>query len=184
MGRSLWSIADSVITRVTKWFANMAAVAAGIILLLSVADVVGAKLFQVGIPSAIEFISALNVLLIFGALAFVELERGHIRMEELYSRLSKGFSHALKLAAYVIEALVCAFFSWRTIFLIQEMVTNLERNPGTVRFPLWPFALIVCLGFALLAIASIVAFGREVAPYQKLKLESSTTSNPDKPEPK
>ena len=104
-------------------------------------------------------------------------------MEELHSYLPKGFSHALKLAAYVIEALVCAFFSWRTIFLIQEMVTGMERNPGTVRFPLWPFALIVCLGFALLAIASIVAFGREVAAYQKLKLEFSPKSNPDKPEP-
>lgn len=172
MGRNLWLVADTGAATLIKWFVIMAEVALGISMLLSVVDVVSAKLFKAGIPSAVEFVTELNVPMLFGALAFVELERGHIRIDEMF-HWSRGVSYAMKVTAYSIETLVCAFFSWRSIFLVQEMFTGIHRSGGTIRFPYWPSAVIVFLGFVLLTIATILALTRTVAANRKFNLGSS-----------
>jgi TRAP-type mannitol/chloroaromatic compound transport system permease small subunit len=172
MGRNLLPIADAGAARLIRWFVIMAEIALGISMLLSVVDVVSAKLFKAGIPSVVEFVTELNVPMLFGALAFIELERGHIRTDEMF-HWPRKVSYVLKLISYLIEILVCAFLTWRSLFLVQEMFTGIHRSGGAIRFPYWPSAVIVFLGFALLTIASILALTRAVAVYPKTKLDSS-----------
>jgi TRAP-type transport system small permease protein len=172
MRGNLWPITEAVATRFIKWFVIMAEVALAVSMLLSVVDVVSAKIFKAGIPSAVEFVTELNVPMLFGALAFVELERGHIRIDEMF-HWPRRVSHVLKLTAYLIEALVCAFFSWRSVFLVQEMFTGIHRSGGTIRFPYWPSSIIVLIGFILLTIASILALTRTIAAHRNSRVESS-----------
>jgi TRAP-type C4-dicarboxylate transport system permease small subunit len=165
--RNFWQSTDFILTKIIDWYVVVAEVAAAIIMLLSVADVVGSKFFNAGIPSATELVEQLNVPLVFGAVAFVGLERGHIRIDSLDSRLSLSANHYLKLLGRVFETLVCAFLSWRSLELVIDMIENFSRNNGTVAFPLLPFSLSVFLGFVLLAVAAIISFGRETSEWGK-----------------
>jgi len=168
-GRSGWQLVDFILTKITGWYVIIAELAALIIMLLSVADVIGAKFFNNGIPSATELVEQLNVPLVFGAVAFVTLERGHIRIDSLDSRMSETVKYILKIFSRVLEILVCGFLSWRSFLLVQDMVENFYRNSGTWTFPLAPFAAAVMIGFILLTIASMLCLGREITANQGVK---------------
>lgn len=131
-------------------------------MLVSVVDVVGAKFFNFGIPSATEFVEQMNVPLVFGAIAFVALERGHIRIDSLDAVISSPIKLLLKIFSHVIEMAVCGFLSWRSLILVQDMIEKFARSVGSIMFPLLPFGLAVFIGFTLLTVAAILGIGREI----------------------
>ncbi|MFC1945983.1 TRAP transporter small permease [Chloroflexota bacterium] len=169
-----WLLVDSMMTRICNWYVIVAEIAAAVIMLISVIDVVGSKLFNQAIPSAAELVAQLNVPLVFGAIAFIVLERGHIRIDTLESRFSIGLNFVFKLISHALVFAVSGFLSWRALILLQDNIVNIYRNSGTWTFLLWPFVLSVLIGLILLALASVVAFGRT--------LRAGPEENPPLPE--
>jgi TRAP-type C4-dicarboxylate transport system permease small subunit len=165
-GRNAWQFIDFILEKITSWYVIVAEISAAIIMLLSVADVIGAKLFNQGIPSATELIEQLNVPLVFGAVAFVALERGHIRIDSLDASLSSGVKKLLKILSRIVEMVVCGFLTWRTWFLVQYMIVHVSRSDGTWTFYLLPFSMAVFIGFILMTLAAILGIGRELTARQ------------------
>ena len=161
-GRTLWQSIYYIFEKITGWYVIVAEIAAAIIMLLSVADVIGAKVFNQGIPSATELIEQLNVPLVFGAVAFVGLERGHIRIDTLDAHISSPVRHLLKILSHVVEMLVCAFLTWRTYVLVQYMIEHVSRSDGTWTFYLLPFSLSVFIGFILMTLAAMLGIGKDI----------------------
>lgn len=119
-------------------------------MLLGFADVVGTKFFDLPVPGTLEITESTMVLIVFGALAYTQSKRGHIRVEILYNyggprarALMDAFTH---LVALVYFSLLCwlgvqeAIYSWGIS----------EATMGTVRFPLFPARLLLAFGSALL----------------------------------
>jgi TRAP-type C4-dicarboxylate transport system permease small subunit len=155
-------IVDASLTKVISWFVIIAEVSAAIMMLILVADAISAKLFDAPIPSAAELVTEMNVILVFGAVAFVVLERGHIRIDALDPHLSKLTNYILRLVSHILSILVCGFMSWRTFFLVQEMMETKICNAGLIQFPFWPFAVAVFLGFIFFTIAFILVLCRTI----------------------
>jgi TRAP-type C4-dicarboxylate transport system permease small subunit len=130
--------------------------------LLAVTDVIGYKLFSHGIPGASDLIEEFNVILVSMAIAYVQLERGHIRITVLEKFMSAGLSYGMRLAGYIIGILVCGLLSWRALILLQNMIENAVRKVGAIYFPLWPFSLALFLGFSFLTIAFIISLSRVI----------------------
>jgi len=167
--RKIWLSIDFTLTKIIGWYVIVAEIAAAIIMLLSVADVVSAKFFSQSIPSATELVEQLNVPLVFGAVAFVTLERGHIRIDTLDSRFSASVLFIFKVFSRILEIITCSFLSWRSFILVQDMIDNFYRNSGSWTFILSPFAMTVLIGFILLTIAAAIALGREIIAKQGVK---------------
>ena len=161
--RKSCSSIESVIKRVTNRFVDISAVCAGVMVLLAVMDVIGYKLFSHGIPGANDFIEELNVILVSMSIAYVQLERGHIRITVLEKFMSARLSHGIRSSSYIIGILVCGLLSWRTLILLQHMIENAVRKVGAIYFPLWPFSLALFLGFSFLTIAFIISLPRVIA---------------------
>ena len=155
-------IVDALLTKVISWFVIVAEVSAAIMMLLLVSDAISAKLFDAPVPSAAEFVTEMNVILVFGGVAFVVLERGHIRIDAFDPHLSKLTNYILRLVSHILAILVCGFMSWRTFFLVQEMMETKICNAGLVQFPFWPFAAAVFLGFIFFTIAYTLALCRTI----------------------
>jgi TRAP-type C4-dicarboxylate transport system permease small subunit len=155
-------IVDAAVTKVIGWFVIIAEVTAAIMMLLLVADVISSKIFNVPVPSAAEFVTELNVILVFGTVAFVALERGHIRIDAFDPHLPKIANFILGLFSHILGILVCSYMSWRSFILVQEMLETKICNAGLIQFPFWPFALAVFLGFMFLTIAFILILCRTV----------------------
>ena len=169
--RNVWQKIDFILAKIISWYAIVAEIAAAVILLVSIVDVIGSKFFNYGIPSAIELVEQLNVPLVFGAVAFVAIERGHIRIDSLDATWSSSVNFLLKIFSRIIEMAVCGFLSWRSLMLVQDMIEKYARSTGSIMFPLLPFGLSVLIGFILLTVAAILGIGREIMLKQGDKIE-------------
>jgi len=117
---------------------------------LGFADVVGTKFFDWPVPGALEITESTMVLIVFGALAFTQTQRGHIRVEIFYTDRSprvKAFMDA------VTHFVAIAYFSLLVWQGFNEAIYSFEIHEatmGTIRFPLFPARLLLVLGSGLL----------------------------------
>ena len=84
--------------RLAKWLVYIAAISAAFIMTIAVIDVISSKAFDWSIPSSIDFIGELNVLLVFLAIAYTAQERGHIRITILDRFMSPGLYFAVRIS--------------------------------------------------------------------------------------
>ncbi len=139
--------------------------AVGLILsmFLGFADVVGTKFLNYPVPGTLEFTESTMVLVVFGALAFTQSKRGHIRVEILYNfggprtrALLDAFTH---LSAFIYFGLLCwlgiqeAIYSWEIS----------EASMGSIRFPLFPARALLVVGSALLLLQLAVDIASDLA---------------------
>jgi TRAP-type mannitol/chloroaromatic compound transport system permease small subunit len=100
----------------------------------------------------LEITESTMVLIVFGALAFTQTQRGHIRVEIFYTNRSprvKAFMDA------VTHLVAIAFFGVLVWQGFNEAIYSLEikeATMGTVRFPLYPARLLLVVGCALLLV--------------------------------
>ena len=160
--RNLWSYIDTGITKVATWCVFVAVFCIAVMMLLGVMDVIGDKFFARGIPSALEFIAQLNVVIVFLAVAYVVLERGHITMNVIENRISKRLNNVMRLVGYFLSILFCGFIGWRSLILVQRLIESAVPNSGQIRFPLWPFASALFFGCVLMTIAFILVAVRGI----------------------
>ncbi len=119
-------------------------------MLLGFADVVGTHFFGWPVPGALEVTESTMVLIVFGALAYTQTQRGHIRVEILYNYggpQARAWMDALThLIAFAYFGLVC----WQGVGEAMYSWDLKEATMGTVRFPLFPARLLLATGTFLL----------------------------------
>ena len=160
-GNILLSI-ESWITSVVKYLSYVAAVCAAFTMLIAVADVVGVKLFEWAVPSSVEFIEELMVLIVFLCIAYVELERGHIRVTIIERFIPGVLRYIFRLFGYLVGILIIGFMSWRGFELVRYSFEMGLAKTGTVRFPLWPSHMAVFIGLTCLTIVYILLFSKMI----------------------
>jgi TRAP-type C4-dicarboxylate transport system permease small subunit len=154
--------------------------AVGLVLsmVLGFADVVGTKFLDYPVPGTLEFTESTMVLVVFGALAFTQSKRGHIRVEVFYNfggprtrALFDAFTH---LVAFIYFGLLCwlgiqeAIYSWEIS----------EASMGTIRFPLFPARALLAVGTALLLMQLVIDIASDLARAVRGD-EGSSAPSPD-----
>jgi TRAP-type C4-dicarboxylate transport system permease small subunit len=166
-GGNLFAAVDTWITRVCKWLAVIAAFCGGLMMTIAVIDVVGHTFFRYSIPMGVEFIEELNVFLVFLVVAYVALERGHIRITVLERHFSPGLIRVLRLFGYLLGIATFGVASWQSWdYMLYAISVPLEKA-GVVDFLRWPFIGGVFLGWFLLVISFMVLIGRVIKAWSK-----------------
>lgn len=119
-------------------------------MLIGVADVVGTKFFDWPVPGTLEFTESTMVLVVFGALAYAQERRGHIRVEVLYSHAGPRGKSFMEAATHIVAFLFFALVAWQGLSELRYSWELKEATMGTVRFPLYPARLFLLLGLGLL----------------------------------
>ncbi|MDB9822327.1 TRAP transporter small permease [Deltaproteobacteria bacterium] len=161
-GSGLWNSIDTWATRVIKWPVFVAATSIGVMMVLAVTDIIASKFFASPIPGTSEIIEEANVLVVCMAVAYVQLDRGHISVNVFENHFSKHINRFLRLFGYFVGIASCILVSWRAFILTHTMISTHAMKIGLVQFPLWPLPLVIFLGFALLAIAFVLVLIREI----------------------
>jgi len=149
---------DNVVVKFLKMITYLSAIALIGIMLVAVINVVGEKLAKLGlpvsgIPMSTEIITYLNIPVVFFAAAFVQLDTGHTRID-LIVGVSKTVNFISGILGSILGAVICSFVGYRGLVLMgQNYTQNARSAASTVSFPIWPFNLILSLGFFLLALA-------------------------------
>lgn len=119
-------------------------------MLIGVADVVGTEFFDWPVPGTLEFTESTMVLVVFGALAFAQERRAHIRVELLYGHAGPRGKSFMEAVTHIVAFIFFALIAWQGLSELGYSWELKEATMGTVRFPLYPARFFLLLGVALL----------------------------------
>lgn len=123
---------------------------------LGVGDVIGTQMLKTPLPGARELTESTMVLIVFGALTYAQIQRSHIRVELLHTRMGPRTQAAMDVCADLAALLFFSLLLWQAI---NEAIVSVELNEATVgliRFPLYPARIILAAGTALLILRLII----------------------------
>jgi TRAP-type mannitol/chloroaromatic compound transport system permease small subunit len=131
---------------------------------ICVADVIGTNAFDWPVPGTLEFTESTMVLIVFGALAFTQEKRGHIRVEILHGLFGPRMQSCLDMLTHLIALVFFGLVAWYSFGELSYSWEIGEATMGTIRFPLYPARLLLSFGAVLLilqlALDAIADFGR------------------------
>jgi TRAP-type C4-dicarboxylate transport system permease small subunit len=119
-------------------------------MLIGVADVVGTKFFDWPVPGTLEFTESTMVLVVFGALAYAQERRAHIRVELLYGHVGPRGQSFMEAVTHIVAFIFFALVAWQGLSELGYSWEMKEATMGTVRFPLYPARFFLLLGVLLL----------------------------------
>ena len=131
---------------------------------ICVADVIGTNVFDWPVPGTLEFTESTMVLIVFGALAYTQEKRSHIRVEILYALFGARVQSFLDMLTHLVALVFFCLLAWYSFGELSYSWEIGEATMGTIRFPLYPARLLLSAGAVLLivqlALDVIADFGR------------------------
>ena len=162
---------DRTACRILRYIAYISAFCLFAIMLVAFLNVVGEKLRSAGlpvtgIPASTEIIQYLHIPVVYLAAAYVTLDRGHTRIDLLSVKLPPAVQKFFVLLGDLLGIGVCCVIIWRGFVQMGRFISRHRMSSVSgIGFPLWPFALILCVGYILLLLSLILHIVREVAGY-------------------
>ncbi|MCR9175405.1 MAG: TRAP transporter small permease [Alphaproteobacteria bacterium] len=123
---------------------------------LGTIEVVGTQMLKTPVPGALELTESTMVLIVFGALAYAQIRRGHIRVELIYTNMGPRVQAAMDVFANLAAMVFFGLLLWQSY---HEAIYSLqigEATVGLIRFPLFPARLILSVGTALLLLQLVL----------------------------
>jgi len=119
---------------------------------LGVADIVGTQLLHVPVPGPFEITESTMVLIVFGALAYAQIRRAHIRVELIYTHVGPRVQAAMDVITDIAALVFFGLMLWQAKMEAEYSYQINERTVGLIRFPLYPARIILAAGTGLLVI--------------------------------
>ena len=157
---------------------------------LGFGDVVGTQFLGWPIPGVLEITESTMTLIVFGALAYAQRRRSHIRVELVYSHMSPRVQAVMDVITDIAALIFFGFLLWEAI---GEGLTSWrirEAADGLLRFPLYPARWILIAGTVLLVLQLMldmvrdlrrIASGEELEPPEQGPATPGITGLGDKP---
>src|SRR6185503_15425276 len=107
-------------------------------MLICVADVVGTNFLDWLVLGTLAITESTMVLIVFGALAFTQEKRGHIRVEILHGFMSARLKSLADLFTHLLALVFFVLLAWYSFGELSYSWEIQEATMGTIRFPLYP----------------------------------------------
>ena len=134
---------------VTLWIHYIGGIILALLMLMTAADVFGRYLLNHSIKWVKEISEVMLILIVFFGAAYTATKKEHVRVELLIMRFSKRVQVVIEAFASLLSSVMVGMIAVQGVTL-----TIVQRSRGTVtqllEIPLWPFALLLSFGAALL----------------------------------
>lgn len=153
---------DQLIFKIMHSVSFLAGISLLIVALLCTVDALSSKFFSFSIPSGTDWVTFLNIPVVFLAMGYIQVERGNTVVDLLSSKFPDPIEKIFKITGYVLAVFMCGFLGYCGIGITVDKIRQHTLSSGQASaFPVWPFALLVALGYLLAAIAFLWCIFRE-----------------------
>lgn len=138
---------------------------AGLLLVMLIAfiDVCGAKFFNRGLKGSTELIAQLNVVLVFLAAPFTQLDMGFTNIELLQKRMPRSVRTVIRIVGSLLGAVLTFLIGYRSIQLLtRAFKLGSKTISGSWGVVLWPFILSLVIGFFIICFTFLWTIAREI----------------------
>jgi len=129
--------------RLSSWFEWIGMAGLLLIMVFTLVDVCGAKLFHWRLPGGIDLVEISQLVAIAFATAMLLILGRHVHVTFLVERLPKRAQAIIESIVHILELGLFILVVWRLFVFGQYMQTGGQGTP-TIRIPLYPF----CYGIA------------------------------------
>jgi len=149
---------------VSRVMAIIAAVILAMMMLLTVADVIGRYFFSKPIKGTWEVVGLLLVFAGTWGLARCQVQKGHIQVTVLIQRLSRRVQATIRSVAYLFGFAGFSLLSWR-VFVMAKRYFLLPRGnvTDTLDIPYAPFMFALSIGAGIAALILAIDLMRSLA---------------------
>ena len=148
--------------RLALWLLLLGTVGMIAAMLVGVADVVGTEFLGRPVLGTLEFTESTMVLVVFGALAYAQERRAHIRVELLYSYAGPRGKSFMEVVTHIVAFIFFALVAWQGYVELLYSWEIKESTMGSVRFPLYPARVLLLLGVALLLLRLAIDIAQDI----------------------
>lgn len=139
-----------------EWLTLLAAVAVGAMMVITTADVVMRRVFEVHVKGSYVFVALLFVFVIFFGLAYAQRQDAHISIGVVYDRLPRKARRPIEGVALVISLVLFCLVTW---YSAQSAWFNFLAGDtllGAIPVVTWPSRFAVPVGAGLLSLRFLV----------------------------
>lgn len=148
---------NKILKRVSGVMAAIGAATLGVMMLLSVADVIGRKFFMHPIQGTAELVGILLVIAASTGLGYCALIKGHVRIGIIMDRFSPRGQAAFDIFAYILCIAASGIISWQaSLRMYTYIFKQLGGRTAILAMPIWPFMLVMVIGFVWLTVILII----------------------------
>jgi TRAP-type C4-dicarboxylate transport system permease small subunit len=150
------SIIRKISAAATIVVAMMSSVAILIMVVMGTADVIGTKVFNSPLPATVEATETLLVVLLFGGLAYAQLQGRQIRVELLVNKFSPRMKLISAFTGNLIGAVFFIILTYYCIFQFWDSWLIRESAASIFRFPIYPAKLFMVIGGGIMTLQLVV----------------------------
>lgn len=153
---------DKIIFKIMKGVSWLAGISLLAVAVLCTVDALSSKFLSASVPSGTDWVTYMNIPVVFLSMGFIQVERGNTVVDLLSCKFSKKVEKAVKVAGYAIAVFMCGLLGRCGFVMMMEKLQKHTLSSGQMSaFPVWPFALIVALGYTLAAVSFFWCILRE-----------------------
>jgi TRAP-type C4-dicarboxylate transport system permease small subunit len=160
--RKAAELAPSIIDRVSRALALTAGVLILVLVLMITYAVVSRKLFDAPLGFSLELSQYAMLAFVFLPLAWIQAQKGHIKIDLLTSRLSPRKQTILEIFASVAGLVFFALLAWQSWEIAWKSYELGLRSATTLRVPLFLPQVIVPIGSLLICLQFLIAIPRDI----------------------
>ena len=139
--------------RVLTWIASGAL---AIMMLLVVSNVLTRFLFNKPLLGTIELVEMVVVIVVFFAVAYTEVRRGHVSVELVFLRLPRRTQAILLSIVYFFSAAYFLTMGSRSVGLAWSELFPKIRGTDVLAIPFAPFMFVIALGSLVLGLEMLM----------------------------
>jgi TRAP-type C4-dicarboxylate transport system permease small subunit len=146
---------DRALGRVENLFNDIGGVFIFALMWLTMAEVLGRRLFNAPVPGAIDYIEVGMVVFAFMGAAYCQRGGGHVRMDLLVANLRRRVLWAVEALAILVGAVYVAIIVWASA---QDAWRSFDLGDETLdaHVAVWPSKLVVPVALTLLELRLLV----------------------------
>jgi TRAP-type C4-dicarboxylate transport system permease small subunit len=153
---------ETILGTFSKWATVIAGVALVLMVLVSVVDIVGNKIFNQPLRGASEYISFLAVITISFAVAYSLISKVHVQVDVLTDKLPARFKASIELFIMLLSLALFVLLAWSSIKYGIELYRS-NTLSMTQRIPLYPFVFAIafaCIPACFYLILEFLRWGK------------------------
>ncbi len=141
---------ERVLSPVTKLFSKVGSGILVVMVLITVADVIGRKFFNLPVKGSYELGKMLLVIVVFFNLPYTEMQDGNVSIEILFIRLGQRTQKIVQSLMYVLFLVISILFAWQLFVLASDEWSD-GFTTTVLKIPTSPVIFLAALACVLLS---------------------------------
>ena len=147
----------SIILRVSRFMAVIAAAVLAIMMINTVADVCGRYFFLSPIEGTFELVGIMLVIAGSLGLGYCQLNKGNIRITVISDLLPSKGQNIIYLISYIVGAVTCGMIAWQGALRAWDYIfKELGGKTVTLGLIFWPFMMLLAIGFGWVCLIFLI----------------------------